>query len=165
MKTAIEKFRERVNVNGPIVREELGPCHLWTGYRAHSKWSYGRFYEGGRYVQAHRWIYEQTYGALREGELVLHHCDVPDCVRLEHLYCGSAADNTRDMMERGRHRPARGERQPAAKLSDADADNIRWAYGIGGLTLQTLAKWCGVSYATVQRIVAGKRWLPEKQAA
>ena len=56
-------------------------------------------------------------------------------------------------------------RSPAARLTPQEVDTLRWAYGIGGLTLQTLAKWCGVSYATVQRVVAGKRWRPEKQAA
>ena len=78
---------------------------------------------------------------------------------------GNAADNTRDMMDRGRHRPARGERQPAAKLSAQEVDTLRWTWGIGGLTLQTLARWYGVSYSTVQRIVNGKRWRPEAQAA
>ncbi len=26
-----DRFRRYVNVDGPIVRPALGPCHLWTG--------------------------------------------------------------------------------------------------------------------------------------
>ena len=36
-------------------------------------------------------------------EVTRHTCDTPACIRPEHLIVGSAKDNTRDMIERGRH--------------------------------------------------------------
>lgn len=55
-------------------------------------------------VYAHRFAYEGFNGPLAPGELVRHRCDNPPCVRGVHLLSGSHADNTADMIERGRQR-------------------------------------------------------------
>lgn len=162
---ALERFEEKVDYSGPTVRPELGPCHLWTGKRRRGQFRYGQFFYRGRWVEAHRFAYERAHGTLPKGQCALHHCDNPQCVREEHLFAGTRAVNVADMDRKRRRRPARGERQAGAKLSYQDADNIRWAYSIGGLTLKTLARWCGVGESTIGRVVNGKNWRPEKQAA
>jgi len=55
---------------------------------------------------------------------VLHRCDNPPCVRPEHLWLGTQADNMHDMMTKGRSRlGGGGSGQP--KLSEADVQAIR----------------------------------------
>jgi hypothetical protein len=39
------RFRAKVNLNGPVMAAELGPCHEWTG--GLSKNGYGTFKVGG----------------------------------------------------------------------------------------------------------------------
>jgi hypothetical protein len=51
---------------------------------------------------AHRMSWEMHFGPIPEGMLVLHHCDVRRCVRPDHLFLGTARDNTRDMIAKGR---------------------------------------------------------------
>jgi hypothetical protein len=41
-------------------------------------------------------------GPVPSGMLILHKCDVRGCVNPDHLFLGTAKDNTRDMMTKGR---------------------------------------------------------------
>lgn len=54
-------------------------------------------------VLAHRASWEVHRGPIPRGMLVLHHCDVPNCVNPDHLYLGTFQDNTRDMIARKRN--------------------------------------------------------------
>jgi len=99
------KIWVRVDRNGLEARPGLGPCHLWTGplsdpYRG----GYGRVYVAGRQVNVTILVLELEGRPLGEGKFALHHCDVSPCVRLDHLYEGTHADNARDREARGRRR-------------------------------------------------------------
>lgn len=82
--------------------DKSGECWIWTGARAPPPWDYGKFRLDGRAVDAHRVSWEFSYGPIPDGLWVLHRCDVPGCVRPEHLFLGTAQDNSRDMMRKGR---------------------------------------------------------------
>jgi len=77
-------------------------CWKWTGFLSED--GYGRFRVGGRggiYLPAHRWAYE--HWVTSPGDLyVCHTCDVPACVKVDHLWLGTAAENTADMIAKGR---------------------------------------------------------------
>jgi hypothetical protein len=73
-------------------------CWLWTGPRTRY---YGNFCIGGKVVLAHRFSYELNIGSAI-GFCVCHRCDVPLCVRPDHLFKGTQADNLRDCISKGR---------------------------------------------------------------
>jgi hypothetical protein len=87
-----ERFSRRVDTSGD--------CWVWTGPM--TRHGYGRFYVNGAEHPAHRWIYEEILGPLPKGLLVCHRCDNPACVRVSHLFSGTAKENTEDMIAKGR---------------------------------------------------------------
>jgi hypothetical protein len=52
-------------------------------------------------------VYEKTKGPLLKGVMLLHSCDNPRCINPNHLRPGTAADNSKDMVRRRRHRSQR----------------------------------------------------------
>ena len=85
----------------------LVPCVLWT--KSFTRQGYGQQARGLRRlgtrttVLAHRDAWERERGPIPKGLVVCHHCDNPPCVNVEHLFLGTNADNTRDMIAKGRH--------------------------------------------------------------
>jgi len=75
-------------------------CFLWT--RGTISSGYGHLEVEGRLVLAHRRSWELTYGPIPKGLFVLHRCDTPSCVNPRHLFLGTAGDNARDMVAKGR---------------------------------------------------------------
>lgn len=101
----IDHFWSKVNKCGPVPghRPELGACWIWTD--SDNGHGYGRFSIRRKTVYAHRFAFELTYGPLSPGEQARHKCDngAGGCVRPYHMERGTAADNARDAIERGRY--------------------------------------------------------------
>lgn len=95
---------------------------------------------------------------------VLHTCHrgADGCINLRHLYLGDASRNALDTHEAGRHRADHaGERNGRAKLTQAEADEIRRRYQAGGIRQDELAAEYGVSQVVISSITRGERWTPE----
>jgi hypothetical protein len=141
-------------------------CWLWTGCT--SDFGHGTIRVQGRLYRAHRVSWEIANGDISEGLCVLHRCDVPACVRPEHLFLGTKADNTADMMQknRGRYVTHRGEAVGTAKLTRSQVADIRRRYGPppgrgrsrGKPTQHDLAAEYGVSQGTIGFIVREETW-------
>lgn len=147
------KFWAKVNKDGPLHPVLKTKCWLWTG--ALNEKGYGKAAGNQR---AHRVSFAEAHGEIPAGKCVLHHCDVRNCVNNEgHLFLGTPADNTADMMQKGRHysgiRP-RGEGHHAAKLKAEQVLAIRVAVG----RHQDIAADYGVSKSTVRQIKARLLW-------
>lgn len=155
-------------------------CWLWTA--AVHRNGYGKFNIGGKIVLAHRVAWALSVGAVPEGTYVCHRCDNPQCVRPDHLFLGTATDNSEDMANKGRstvgpmkeesdyHRPKRveGQRQtanmprgvqcPWAKLTEDNVREIRKRYSMERITQRALAIEFGVSLMTINDIIHRRRW-------
>lgn len=80
--------------------EKTESCWLWTGASRY----YGNFWDGLKYVNAHRFSYKINKGTIPKGMVVMHTCDTPLCVNPEHLKLGTQKDNLQDMYSKGRGR-------------------------------------------------------------
>lgn len=87
------------------VDRSRGPGACWPWQQKIGSSGYGVVYAGkGREARTHRVAFELTNGAIPVGLSVLHHCDNRPCCNPTHLFLGSAADNSRDMVAKGRAR-------------------------------------------------------------
>lgn len=75
-------------------------CWLWVG--GTTAFGYGVFGIKSINHAAHRLSWKWAYGAIPPGMFVCHHCDTPACVRPDHLFLGTAQDNNRDAVRKGR---------------------------------------------------------------
>ena len=80
-------------------------CIEFTGYRARN--GYGQKWWNGKLNYAHRLAWENKYGKIPMGMLVLHSCDNPPCVNTDHLFLGTHLDNLLDAQSKGRMSIAR----------------------------------------------------------
>jgi len=143
-------------------------CWLWRGNRDMK--GYGRLYVDCRAIRAHRIAWTLTNGPIPDGLCVCHRCDNPPCVRPDHLFLGTSADNTRDASAKGRmatgerncmSRPEivvkiRGSNNHNARLTEDQVRLIRSR--IGRVGQRQLAREFGVSKGTIWWIASGRQW-------
>lgn len=130
-------------------------CWEWLGKR--NPRGYGRVRISGREQLAHRIAWQLTHGKIPPGKVVLHVCDHPWCVRPDHLRLGTQAENVRDMFRKGRNVNVRGERHPAAKLTQEQVMSIRMRCA-NGEGRRKIAREYGVSSTNVRHILKGRIW-------
>lgn len=133
---------------------KLQSCWVWTGYV--NRTGYGTVSFRGRQVLAHRLSYYAYKGSLPTGAVVRHSCDNPGCIRPAHLHTGSHAENSADMVDRGRQ--AFGSRNGMSKLTEADVLELKRRYAAGKGSQSALGAEFGVTQSAVSMIVSGQRW-------
>lgn len=127
-------------------------CWLWEAGVDND--GYGHYWKDGTTKKAHRVAYEVYKGPIPDGLFVCHTCDVSSCVNPDHLFLGTALDNNRDKMSKGRF--VNGRR----KLTAHDIVEIKERYAAGE-TQTALAKEYGVVHSTIGKHIRGTANPPE----
>lgn len=130
-------------------------CWLWTGYITLK--GYGEMTR--KHIRVHRFSWELVNGKIPGGLNVLHKCDNTICVRPDHLFLGTHADNVHDMMKKGRSKPGKtfGEENPRHKLTLQQVKEIKEALDKGANVI-SLAKQYGVHRNHIYGIKKGRVW-------
>ena len=129
-----------------IVKDRNG-CWIWQG--AVSSSGYGHANVDGRTVAVHRLSWELANSkAVPNGLRVLHACDVKRCINPDHLSVGTSAQNSREMVDRGRYR---GPRTLTRSDRDAILNELK-----SGRSQRQIAVEYGVSQATISGVKRGK---------
>ncbi len=81
--------------------DRSGDCWEWRATRLKNR--YGSVKLHGKMYKAHRVAWFLVNGDIPAGLHICHRCDNPSCVRPEHLFAGTARDNMRDKVAKGRH--------------------------------------------------------------
>lgn len=147
--------------------DKTGPCWVWKGYV--NKFGYGCVGWAGTTYVAHRvaaWLSGMVTSLAapkdkREKTFVLHKCDNPPCCNPAHLFLGNFTDNQRDAYVKKRKVQPRGQDHANAKLTWAQAAEVRKRYAAGEHQIP-LAKEFNVSQATISLIIRNKTYICPK---
>jgi hypothetical protein len=163
-----------------------GPDACWSWRASLQGGGYGQFRFRGRNDLAHRVAYILTKGELpADKPHVLHTCDNRPCCNPAHLFAGTALDNMRDKVAKGRQamgdfqgarlNPAsvargdahgsrlhpetvrRGEAAARAKLTAGQVVAIRERHAAGVKT-GVLAREYGIAPANIRKAVRRETW-------
>lgn len=139
-------------------------CWEWQAYRNSTN------YGVRDAVFAHRIAWMLINGPIPDGLWVLHRCDNPPCVRPDHLFLGTAQQNTDDMVSKGRAATGdrsgprkhpenyrRGSTIPWAQLTESDIPEIRRRLRAGETSVAIAADY-PVGFQAIKRIKYGYAW-------
>lgn len=131
MAQRIETFWSLVDKNGP------NGCWVWMGtqIKSKNKQPYGKFSINGGEMLAHRFSWLITHGELPSKPYLCHTCDFGLCVNPAHLFPGTALDNNRDAIQKGRVR-----HWGRPKITPELVLEIRELYATGQFTYTSLAE-------------------------
>jgi hypothetical protein len=149
----VEKFWSKVN--------KTDSCWLWTGNitsQGYAQVNIG--YPKQYHYIASRVSYYLAYGLDPYPLDILHKCDNLICIRPDHLFTGTQADNNRDMVNKHRNKGpanASGSNNGCAILDETLVAHIRW-YLANGYTNDCLAKAFYVHPSTISAIKLRRSW-------
>ncbi len=142
------KLEYKVDENG---------CHNCTSHKG-DKDGYPKISRMIDGVQKHfrlsRYLWAKRNGEIPKGKYLLHSCDNPKCINLEHLRVGTPQDNSSDAVKRGRIN--KGTDVSISKLSEANVREIKRL--LDTETNTQLASKYDVGKTTIWLIRNGKTW-------
>ena len=128
-------------------REDANGCWIWQ--RALNNAGYGMVWNGGKMRLAHRVAWITYRGAIPAGQCVLHRCDVRACINPDRLFLGTKAENTADMIQKGRAMHPR-------KVTDEQTNEAR-RMREAGATYKAIALALGLNYWTAREVASGRK--------
>lgn len=140
--------------------EKTNDCWIWIA----SGGRYGHFKYNGRIEMAHRVSWLLEYGEIPDGLDVLHRCDRPRCVRPDHLFLGTHADNMRDMRAKGRGNSPivkfnRGSQNFRSRATTGlTEDQVREIRAMAGMSRAEIARRYSTSWGCIDSILKRKTW-------
>jgi len=105
-------------------------CWKWKSYLNNPN-GYGYFYVQdkemlgpGKNMLAHRVAFIITFGMKNESNYICHRCDNLKCCNPNHLFEGTAQDNTVDMYQKGRGKL--GKTYKLMQIKEKEEDDVTW---------------------------------------
>lgn len=151
--------RDLQTIDGPFWSKVdiRGDDDCWPWIASTYRGGYGQFSSGHSYSQlktskAHRVSWTLRNGTIPDGLHVLHKCDNRICVNPNHLFLGTSADNTADMVAKGRQ--AQGSRNGCTKLTETQVLAIR----SDTRSSWTISSEYGVTHTQVSKIKSRRQW-------
>lgn len=137
--------------------QKSNDCWIWMG--AKCSYGYGNFrimINRTRHVEkAHRASYMLSNNTeIPQGMCICHKCDNRPCVNPDHLFLGSYADNSADMVKKGRS--ARGQKIGICVLTEEKVKQIIAMKSQYSTT--QIAKMFGVSRGCIWNIFRKNSW-------
>lgn len=124
---------------------------------------HGQMRVNGRTQLVHRFSWKLHFGTIPDGLCVCHHCDIPACVRPDHLFLGTPADNIADAAKKGRMRnggielACRGEKHGNSRLTETQVLEILDLRN-RGYSYQEIANHYGLLSQSIGEICRGETW-------
>ena len=152
----LDRFWNKVDKNGPIVREELTPCWIWTAAKTQG---YGHLTLNRKDYKAHRIAMFIMNGTDPFTGTSAHICDNPSCVNPDHIVIADQIFNMNECLVRGRMKHAFicGKFNHNAKLTDETVESIRESRR-DGATQKSLAITFGVHVSTIKDLLHYRTW-------
>lgn len=134
----------------------MSDCWYWRG--SINRLGYGCMGALGE-SKAHR-VSWRLFNGDPGDKMVLHKCDVRNCVNPAHLFLGTQLDNMRDCAAKGRHKsaPMPGASNPMAVLTEEKVSRMRADREATGRSYAQIARDFGVSTMTAFRAITGQSW-------
>lgn len=150
--TLEQRFKKYVGATMP------NGCRHWKGARLPH--GYGIISAGTKanplVRRAHCVAWELVHGPVPDGMCVLHKCDRPSCVNVEHLFLGTQEDNIQDMVSK--ERQSRGSKHARARMTEEDVLSMRRRYKSGEATQRQLAREYGYAADYISKVINGTYW-------
>lgn len=145
----LKRFWEKVDIKNE------NECWNWKAYKMKNGYGTFRFNTQTKMLSHRVSLFIKT-GMW--GDCALHSCDNPSCCNPNHLRYGTHAENNKDMLDRNRCNPKKGEENKSSKLTKTEVLKIRQDYITGSKTMRELAKEYNIVSSGVSDIINKKSW-------
>lgn len=148
----IEEGKRRLLENIKIEND----CWIWQR-GIFSKDGYGQTQINKKKYRTHRLSY-MVFKGIDPGKMyVCHTCDNRKCVNPEHLWLGTARQNTKDSLDKGRSVLLKGEDSYSSFLTENEVKEIKILLK-KGIFQREIAILYGVSQSNISCISKGETW-------
>ena len=142
------KGKTKINENG---------CWIWQASKDKNGYGFIKEEKGRKQLKVHRASYELFKGKIPNGLFVLHICDEPRCCNPDHLWIGTAKENTEDCINKNRRKDDKGSKNPMSKLNEDLVKELKKKFLNGERTID-LSKKYKIPYKTLEKIRQNLTW-------
>ena len=144
------RFMDKVEIG------EGNTCWLWKASLKGA--GYGSFFVANKHLMAHRESFRIFKGPILKDKCIMHVCDNRICVRPDHLRMGTALDNVRDKISKGRAAPIlSGEKHHWSNMTESIVLEIRELHKKGH-SQREIGRRFNINWRNVHAIVKRINW-------
>lgn len=127
----------------------MSDCIISTKYKNNHGYAIS-WYEGKAWKH-HRLVFFLKNKYLPE--VVMHTCDNPPCINLDHLVGGTQDENNKDRKNKSRNGLIHGERHGRSKVKDDEVSQIRDLYKSKLFSQSKIGEFYGITQSQVSKLI------------